>query len=317
MGRKIFSLMILAVLAALMTVCMSCSEDIEEKTLLEIERLNARNEIQNLMGRYAYYHTSGLNFMAAQKLFTSYDDTVIEMMWGRYTGKDAAYRCFIVGHRKDDQPTITALKLDVPELTDDEKAMTGSLKASTVPSPTNVEKEVIAGDASHAASEGNASTGALPPGTNAAGADDTGKGSDLIQNTEGLTVYEGAPIHLQALTTPVIEIAGDGETARAVWTSPGLEGTEPAWVKFGCDFKKQDGEWKIWHLHVYGLVTGTEAKYIFTPNVVPSNGADKAPTTNWEYSRQAQFIPYEPEPPQTYETWDYTKIQPKSYGDPN
>jgi hypothetical protein len=318
MGRGNFSLMILAILVALMMSCMSCSEGIEENTLVEIKRLQARNEIQNLMGRYAFYHASGLNFMAAQKLFTTYDDTVIEMMWGRYTGKDAAHSCFTVAHRMYDQPTITALKLDAPELTADEKALISAGETPSSPASAGVEGAAVnTGDPSRGMPEGNASREAFPRSTEAADAGNIEKGSDAIQMAEGLTKNEGALIHLQALTTPVIEIAGDGETARAVWISPGLEGTDPAWMKFGCDFKKQEGEWKIWHLHVYGLMTGSEAKNTFTPNIEPGNGADKAPTTNWEYSKQAVFIPYEPEPPQPYEKWDYATIQPKSYGDPN
>ena len=318
MGRVNFSLMLLAILVALMMACMSCSEGIEENTLLEIKRLQACNEIQNLMGRYAFYHTSGLNFMAAQKLFTTYDDTVIEMMWGRYTGKDAAHRCFTVGHRMDDQPTITALKLNVPELTADEKALISARETPPSPAPAGVEGTAVnAGDPSRGMPEGKAFKDALPSGTTVAGTGAIEKESDFMQTSEGFTRNEVASIHLQALTTPVIEIAGDGETARAVWISPGLEGTEPAWMKFGCDFKKQEGEWKIWHLHVYGLMTGSEARDTFTPNIEPGNGADKAPTSNWEYSKQALFIPYEPEPPQPYDTWDYATIQPKSYGDPN
>jgi len=317
MGKGIFSLMILAILIALMTACMSCSENIEENALIEIDRLKARNEIQNLMGRYAFYHTSGLNFMAAEKLFTTYDDTVIEMMWGRYIGKDSAHRCFTVAHRMYDQPTITALKLAAPELTDAEKAMIGALEAPAVADSATVEGSVDTAIIPQDMPEEKASGGASAPVTSYDTAGDIDKESDILQDSEGVTEKMAASIHLQALTTPVIEIAGDGETARAVWISPGIEGTEPAWMKFGCDFKKQDGEWKIWHLHVYGFMTGLEPGYAFTPDIEPENGADKAPTTNWEFSRQASFIPYEPEPPQPYDTWDYARIHPKSYGDPN
>jgi hypothetical protein len=59
------------------------------------------------------------------------------------------------------------------------------------------------------------------------------------------------------LTTPVIEIAGDRKTAKAVWLSPGFETTrDPStdeiragwcWTKYACDFVKEDGEWKLWH----------------------------------------------------------------------
>ena len=54
-----------------------------------------RKRNTNLMGTYSFsQYTSGRNFKAATELFTTYDDTVIEQLWGRYTGKDAAWRCY-------------------------------------------------------------------------------------------------------------------------------------------------------------------------------------------------------------------------------
>jgi hypothetical protein len=61
--------------------------------------------------------------------------------------------------------------------------------------------------------------------------------------------------------TPVIEVAGDGKTAKGIWYSIGLAvrgsvdengntsvGTGWMWEKYGVDFIKEDGGWKIWHL---------------------------------------------------------------------
>ncbi len=61
--------------------------------------------------------------------------------------------------------------------------------------------------------------------------------------------------------TPVIEVAGDGKTAKGIWYSIGLavrgsvaEGgststnTQWMWEKYAVDFIKEDGKWKIWHL---------------------------------------------------------------------
>lgn len=61
--------------------------------------------------------------------------------------------------------------------------------------------------------------------------------------------------------TPVIEVAGDGKTAKGIWYSIGLAvrgqvdedgntsvGTGWMWEKYAVDFIKEDGEWKIWHL---------------------------------------------------------------------
>lgn len=74
--------------------------------------------------------------------------------------------------------------------------------------------------------------------------------------------------HIGAMTihdvcTPVIEIAEDCQTAKAVWLSPGLatahgpQGKKGlwAWLRYGCDFICEDGQWRIWHMRKYGLFT--------------------------------------------------------------
>src|ERR1035438_7351015 len=61
--------------------------------------------------------------------------------------------------------------------------------------------------------------------------------------------------------TPVIEVASDGKTAKGLWYSIGqaVRGSVAAdgktsvttgwmWEKYGVDFIKEDGKWKIWHL---------------------------------------------------------------------
>jgi hypothetical protein len=278
----------------------SCAEK-EEPSVLEIKRLQARNEVQNLMGKLAFYHTSGMNFRAAEQLFTTYRDTVIELPWGRYTGNKAAHRAFAVGYRKDDQYTINALKINIPALTPAEEAIVNS---STL-SPQNEPTAPAAAPSTVAA-----------PATAAASDSTSGSGLEAVTATEAPAPNIAPVLRVNGLTTPVIEVAGDCETARAVWLCPGLEGTTPTWTKYACDFKKQDGEWKIWHLHAYGLTTGLEIKESFTPRIKAENGADKPPTTSWEYSGAAKYIPLEPEPPKPYATWDYLKMEPKSYGDP-
>lgn len=63
------------------------------------------------------------------------------------------------------------------------------------------------------------------------------------------------------LTTPLIEVAEDGLTAKAVWMSPGhetvpglLPGGHWAWGRYAIDFVKEDGAWKIWHLRYYPTI---------------------------------------------------------------
>lgn len=101
---------------------------------------------------------------------------------------------------------------------------------------------------------------------------------------ESVTTYHrGRPSPVGKLlfhytTTPVIEVAEDGQTAKGVWIMAGLESglTDPevaagmpdfmyspgevrgkkvwahwVWCKYALDFLKQDGEWRIWHFRCY------------------------------------------------------------------
>jgi hypothetical protein len=62
---------------------------------------------------------------------------------------------------------------------------------------------------------------------------------------------------MHSLCSPCIVVAGDGETAKGTWESPGfatmiLDGKLEAvwmWERFAADFIKEDDEWKIWHFN--------------------------------------------------------------------
>ncbi len=77
------------------------------------------------------------------------------------------------------------------------------------------------------------------------------KGNPFPPNTPGLMIEH-------TLTTGIIEVADDRETAKGVWISPGHEtfpmGDLPkphwSWGRYAVDFVREDGKWKIWHLHV-------------------------------------------------------------------
>jgi hypothetical protein len=138
------------------------------------------------------------------------------------------------------------------------------------------------------------------------------------------------------LTTPVIEIAGDGKTAKGIWISPGHE-TGPnrrtgtlqgqwAWCKYGCDFVKEDGRWRLWHYHVYAtFITPYDTDWVNTPQsgtqpAGPPEGGEPPPgpgpmgdmpqpnvptTYHNPYSKDyvAEMVPA---PPLPYETFDDT-----------
>ncbi len=75
-------------------------------------------------------------------------------------------------------------------------------------------------------------------------------------------------LHMHAMLSPVIEVAGDGKTAKGVWDSFGPNIVDPnkeggwLWVKYGVDFVKENGAWKIWHLQVYPVFNTTYHKSI-------------------------------------------------------
>ena len=66
-------------------------------------------------------------------------------------------------------------------------------------------------------------------------------------------------MHQHSFLAPLIEVAGDGKTAKGVWDSLGVDtggGNNMAnwgWVRYAIDFKKINGEWKIWHMKVLSL----------------------------------------------------------------
>jgi hypothetical protein len=82
-----------------------------------------------------------------------------------------------------------------------------------------------------------------------------------VKNTpENLGAGDEYVMHTQE--TPVIEVSGDGKTAKGIWYSIGLsvngnvsaEGqtsvsTGWMWEKYAVDFAYEDGKWKIWHLY--------------------------------------------------------------------
>jgi len=90
-----------------------------------------------------------------------------------------------------------------------------------------------------------------------------------LANMDAKTSNIGGEFAMHTSTTPVIEVAGDGKTAKGIWYSPGVGLTPHVsgdsvqvgsiffWEKYAGDFVKENGQWKIWHLGMY---------YDFTPS---------------------------------------------------
>ena len=130
-------------------------------------------------------------------------------------------------------------------------------------------------------------------------------------------------MHMHTMTTPVIEVAGDLQTAKGVWMAPG-HATDKyqndtfraswRWVKYGCDFVKEDADWKIWHLRIYGIfATPYEKSWVDNPppagrggppRMAPEVAPDRPSAPFWQYSAEA-IVPDEPAPPEPYQSFDH------------
>ncbi len=124
------------------------------------------------------------------------------------------------------------------------------------------------------------------------------------------------------LTTEVIEVAGDGKTAKAVWMSPGAETRrykpknelEAIWIwgKYAIDFIKADGEWKFWHFTITNDIlcdyhhSWVEIGNATDENVV-NNGMPKPHKPNTFkpgfYNKESITALY-PVPPEPYDTYE-------------
>jgi hypothetical protein len=90
-----------------------------------------------------------------------------------------------------------------------------------------------------------------------AGLANKAKANPKIANDFGKNRFIGESIfHL--LTTPIIEIARDGKTAKGMWYTPGViltgDGNKSEamdiWERYGVDFIREDGQWRFLHVQV-------------------------------------------------------------------
>lgn len=141
-------------------------------------------------------------------------------------------------------------------------------------------------------------------------------------------------LHILPAYAPVIEIAADGMTARAIWFANGCETgkslpqSDPScmdwntlnacwsWHSFGGDFIQENGIWKFWHLHDYKIILSDFYKSFAEDNEkeqttefpvfyqIDGDGKpDREPTTAWHYSVSAVFEQGHPAVPEPYGTF--------------
>lgn len=64
---------------------------------------------------------------------------------------------------------------------------------------------------------------------------------------------------MHTITTPLIVVADDGQTAKGLFYSPGQVTQTPLgqpsanwmWERYAIDFIREDGQWRIWHFNVF------------------------------------------------------------------
>ena len=131
------------------------------------------------------------------------------------------------------------------------------------------------------------------------------------------------------LTTPIIEVAEDGQTAKGMWYTPGFMtgfnektgkwGATWMYEKYAVDFIKEDGKWKIWHFCVFmdfgcpfekSWVEASEEQRLAppAPQAMKLNAEPNRPAAGYKtYSTRGLWqMPKPPEPYRTFsETFSY------------
>jgi hypothetical protein len=124
---------------------------------------------------------------------------------------------------------------------------------------------------------------------------------------------------LHALMSPVIEVAGDGKTAKGFWQTIGpayqINNGDPyammSFEKYAVDFIKEDGQWKIWHLQVFidssirfDKPFADQVKEKLNPAAIGPDGmsAGASPYQEWSPIRAPKQI----ELPKPYKTFSET-----------
>ena len=151
----------------------------------------------------------------------------------------------------------------------------------------------------------------------------------IVNDTFGAPKLPGEMLDMH-LTTPMIEVADDLESARAVWWCPGAGARrrdaagEPeaiwVWGSIAGDFVPVGESWKIWHLHYFriincsfdkGWVEDTDA--INRPNT-PMHPLSRPTTYHNPYSPLSirDGIPAVPRPYKTYDGTSWMLDRDKS-----
>lgn len=112
-----------------------------------------------------------------------------------------------------------------------------------------------------------------------------------MTDEEILETYGGVgQLLLHVTTTAIIEVAEDGQTAKCFWYSPGMiaetgQSANTIWEAYGVDFVKENGQWKMWHLHMFTDFMGSF--YLTLGNSSAAGGMGGQPPMNEDGSMPA------------------------------
>ena len=128
-------------------------------------------------------------------------------------------------------------------------------------------------------------------------------------------------LEIHQITTPVLEVAEDNQTAKGMWMSTGAilmlhdegaeEGRSFTWDsgKYAVDFIQEDGQWKFWHMRLYPLFRAeygkswVDTKQPEDPEEFRAGKAEPGPKP-WVYAPDKLYPANEPPIPQPYATFD-------------
>jgi hypothetical protein len=154
---------------------------------------------------------------------------------------------------------------------------------------------------------------------------DRGHAAGMREAFPDLTIADDAHVgrqENQAIATPLIEVAGDGQTAKGLWSSPvsqtqfdpgvGKPAAYWLWIRYAVDFVREPDGWRIWHFHLIPRFrTPFERSWVeasATPlRPPPGLPEPDRPTTeyfdSYEVTQGPKDVPQLPEP---YDTFDHT-----------
>lgn len=158
------------------------------------------------------------------------------------------------------------------------------------------------------------------------------RSDEMVQNSP---IFKGGMM-MHAMDTSVLEVAGDGKSAKGIWLSPGHESCfipdfsaipnwkkgdplpedvkpvsscEWAWSKYYVDFICEDGKWKFWKMRLWPIYK-TDFYVSWTnhpemePTDFPFHNFKPLPQKPWEWGKENIYPMDEPEIPTPYEHYE-------------